>query len=91
MLTGTVPVVELPELKTPLVTSGVNWIYIQTPYQSNCHQIFEHFLRNDQNAQSCPLHCLLHRGTTGMIGVDLSVVLSQTLSTQSAAAGPPLM
>ena len=27
MLMGTVPVVELPELNTPLVTSEVNWIY----------------------------------------------------------------
>lgn len=27
MLTGTVPDDELPELNSPLVTSGVSWIY----------------------------------------------------------------
>ena len=27
MLTGTVPDDVLPELNTPLLTSGVNWIY----------------------------------------------------------------
>ena len=31
MLTGIVPDDELPELNTPLVTSGANWIYCPGP------------------------------------------------------------
>ena len=41
MLTGIDPVVELPELNTPLVTSEVNWIYDPSPCISEMTNKFD--------------------------------------------------